>query len=227
MFRIIFLDTNSLMCNHDEYEQLDELEKHECDEMSYKLPETFIENHKEDGITVSMAETKEIQDYNFQIKRDEQLKWVRKHVIEADDSDNIKFILIVGHHALFSQGPHKIPKLFNKNVQNILRLSNKIVVYFCGHNHALEHYIWKRQIHSNNDGMVLTEMHQVLSGSGGREVHEMIEQPVESVLDDVKLGYLGKEFGFVSVHLLEQQLKIQYWNKFGKGLYSLYIPYPK
>lgn len=231
LFRIIFLDTNNLLCNHDQYNQLDELEKYECDEMFYKLPQTFIDRHyRDDNITISMEDTLKIQKYNFQITRDEQLKWFKQQVIDANNDDNIKFVLITGHHALFSQGPHKIPKLFNSHIQKILRLSNKILTWFCGHNHALEHYIWNRQKHNSyntNDNHHLNELHQILSGSGGREIHKMNSQPVESILDDVKLGYLGKEFGFVSVHLLSQQLKIQFWNEFGEALYSNYIPYPQ
>ena len=46
-------------------DQLDELEKYECDEMFYKLPQTFIAKHKEDdGINISLEQALKIQNYN-------------------------------------------------------------------------------------------------------------------------------------------------------------------
>eukprot|EP00484_Ammonia_sp_Unknown_P030264 CAMPEP_0197032280 /NCGR_PEP_ID=MMETSP1384-20130603/10995_1 /TAXON_ID=29189 /ORGANISM="Ammonia sp." /LENGTH=436 /DNA_ID=CAMNT_0042461917 /DNA_START=24 /DNA_END=1334 /DNA_ORIENTATION=+ len=225
VFRIIFLDTNNLLCNHEEYDKLDELESYECDEMYYKHPEKIIEKF---GNEISMERALEIQAYNFRIGRKEQLHWLQEQVVDAERNEQIQFVLMVGHHALFSQGPHKIPKLFNQRLQPILRSSNKIVAYFCGHNHALEHYIWDRQKHANDgDGRSYDVMHQFLSGSGGREVHAMKDPPVESQLDDVKLGYLGKLYGFISVHVDEMRINVKYWDKLANEVYSYSVEYRK
>ena len=213
------------MCNHDQYDELDELELYECDEMFYKNPEKFLDAHSEDP-TLTMERVKEIQKNNFDKTRDEQLIWFRNEVIDADKDQHIKFVFIVAHHALFSQGPHKVPLIFNQHIQPILRESNKIIAWFCGHNHALEHYIWNRQKNSN-DNIQHTQLHQFLSGSGGRDLHDMRDAPVESQVDDVKLGYLGKEYGFISVHLQTRGINVAYWNEFSKLVYSYAVEYPK
>ena len=136
------------MCYHDEYTDLDPLEMYECDEAWYNHPENYP--------------SKDILDENF-VPRDEQLKWFKNAVDDADRDDKIKFIAIIAHHALWSQGPHKIPEIFNKHVEPILKSSNKIIAWFCGHNHALEHYIWNRQLHATSDDVQnLDVMHQFL-----------------------------------------------------------------
>eukprot|EP01083_Nonionella_stella_P017384 48642_1 len=221
-FRVIFLDTNNIMCNHKQYGKLGALEAYECDEMYYKRPEMMQEKHGTDKAT-----TKSIQKYNFEQTRVEQLDWFSAQVQSAHHNERIKFVLVVGHHALFSQGPHKIPKVFNEHVQPILRSSNKIIAWFCGHNHALEHYIWHREKHAKNKEMEHDVMHQFLSGSGGYEVHLMKSDAVEDKLDDVQLGFLGKTSGFVSVHLGNENMIVRYWNQYGKMLYFFDVDYPK
>merc|ERR1711902_201213 len=102
-----------------------------------------------------------------------------------------------------------------------------IIGWFCGHNHALEHGIWDRaqnaEQQERNKG--LTVMHQFLSGSGGREVHPMSDPPVETVVDDVKMGYLGKEFGFVSVKVngedKGEKVQVHYWKEDNTLLHSV------
>ncbi len=90
----------------------------------------------------------------------------------------------------------------------------------------MEHYIWDRQKHGIH-GKQHNKMHQFLSGSGGREVHEMSDPPVETKLDDVKLGYLGKTFGFTSVDINNKEMKVVYWDQFGRVLYEFIVNYPK
>merc|ERR550525_1367962 len=92
----------------------------------------------------------------------------------------------------------------------------------------------------NNDQGQLTEMHQFLSGSGGREVHDMSDPPVETLVDDVKLGYLGKEFGFISVKVSGEKggesegeggkgktemVEVIYWDEDNTLLHSVEIPF--
>ena len=208
------------MCNHEQYDQLVEVEKWDCDEMFYKKPEDLVNAH---NTTMEVAEG--ILAYNFKTKRSDQIVWMKRQIKSADDDDNIMFILIVGHHALFSQGPHKIPKIFNENIQPILRSSNKIIGWFCGHDHALEHYIWDKQKHAEDNGEY-NNMHQFLSGAGGRDTHPMASPAVESQVDDVKLGYLGKTFGFATVHV-HNAMTVRFWNQWGKKIYQYTLDFPK
>lgn len=223
-FRVVFLDTNSLMCSHDQYDDLETLEKHECDEMWYKFPEKIPQQFGEE---VTLENAKAIHRFNFMQDRAAQISWFRHQIDDADSNVTIKFVFVVGHHALWSQGPHAVPKVFNEFMQPVLRSSNKIIAWFCGHNHALEHYVWNRGQDAEGIKTELTEMHQFLSGSGGREIHDMSDPPVESIVDDVKLGYLGKEFGFVSVKVGGDTVDVQYWSEKKQLLHSVQIPFPE
>ena len=72
-----------------------------------------------------------------------QIKWIKNKINEVNNNNNIDYIFIIGHHCLWSKGPHGCPKIFGFNMKQLFKLSDKISGYFCGHNHALEHYIWK------------------------------------------------------------------------------------
>ena len=212
------------MCCHEQYGQLDILEKHECDEMWYKIPQLIPQRFGED---ITLENAKAIHRFNFMKDRSAQLSWFKHQIDDAESNVTIRFIIVVGHHALWSQGPHAVPPVFNEVMQPVLRSSNKIIGWFCGHNHALEHYVWNRAQNAEGGNVKLSPMHQFLSGSGGREVHDMSDPPVESVVDDVKLGYLGKEFGFVSVKVRGEIIEVQYWSENEEMLHSVEIAFPE
>ena len=222
-YRMIFIDTNSIMCNHNEIDKLDRLESDECNETWFTMPKLFEKNN--------------INIFDNFVSRNKQLEWLIDIILKSNENDNIEYIMIVGHHPLWSQGPHGIPQTFNSYMLPILQLSNKIVTFLCGHNHGLEHYIWYRNkikfafdhddvnfIESNTNYENLENMHVIMSGAGGATLHDMSSEIVESQLDFVKLGYIGiKTYGFVSVHVTMSWIKVIYWDTDNNILYQSVI----
>merc|ERR1719242_1560187 len=63
-FRVLFLDTNNLMCNHDQHDGFIQVERWDCDEMFYKNPKNLTKAH---GVSMQVAES--IIEYNFKSTR--------------------------------------------------------------------------------------------------------------------------------------------------------------
>ncbi|ETO22526.1 hypothetical protein RFI_14671 [Reticulomyxa filosa] len=210
--RILFLDTNSLLCSHNEWDKLTPLERYECREMWYGLPDKHVENpsHLKDNYP----------------PRDTQL--------ESDKDDTIAWVLVVGHHPLFSRGPHGTPNMLNKYLRPLFQMSAKVVAYFAGHNHGLEHYIWDRYNNWDHAEKKINDVpshpkkslfHTFLSGASGvASLHDMKGEPPEQKDSSLQLGYLGKQvYGFMSVSASPQSILVQTWDEFANEVHSVVI----
>lgn len=129
----------------------------------------------------------------------QQVKWLDS-VLNAHQTATWK--IVVGHHPIYSAGKRKgltddvakrLEPIFNKH---------KVDVYFCGHEHHLEHDIM------NN------HLHQFISGAGSE---------VRPVTSNIKTKFVASDHGFASVSVNERQLIVQFINSLGKVLYTTTI----
>ena len=213
--RFIFIDTNSIMCNHDDYRKLDNHEKNQCNEM------WFGPRYKSKG-----------NQNNF-VQRDVIIDFIKNKIEEVENNSdiNINGIILVGHHCLYSQGPHGCPNSFrNVMLQSVFSLSNKIVGYFCGHNHAFEHYTFEADNMASNGGGSIdskekNKIAQFVVGSG----HSLHENEYKSknkkcvpqnIFDNVKCDVVKVEVGFASVDISSNDVVVTFWNENKEQIYQ-------
>ena len=210
LLRIIYIDTNSIICKTDDFDSkiLSDFELYECSEAWYKIDDEYKQTK---GIY------REIYDNENFVDSDTQLKWLHDIIMDSHNDNQISMILITGHHPLWSEGPHKIPQIFNEKMKPILNLSPKLNGWLAGHNHILEHSIWKR------DNM--HDFHTFLSGSGSC-IHDVESSDaeithVESQLNDVKIKLSKSKYGFVSITVMNENcLHVLYWDEYGNNIYT-------
>ena len=222
-YRVIFIDTSSIMCYHEDRHRLDALESWNCDETWF---------HRNDGRKSKYNE----KDEDKFIERSIQIEWIKERIIEADMDTKIRWIFIAGHHCLWSNGPHGCPKMMGKHLRPLFMISPKIKGYFCGHNHGLEHFKWSKDYVYDSIGDKRDrkfEVHTFLSG-GGACLHEedrfykrcKFDELVDSedeTNEVIEPKYVGITRGFMSVHVdgcNDDNIDVKYWDQDAKLLYA-------
>ncbi|BBN05401.1 tartrate-resistant acid phosphatase type 5 [Marchantia polymorpha subsp. ruderalis] len=148
----------------------------------------------------------------------EHYKWARptpREEVMASTLENLSSALekspatwkiVVGHHTMYSYGPHRnTPEIIEK-VLPILE-ANKVDLYINGHDHCLEHI--KR---------IDSDVHFVTSGGGSKAWKNEFLPGVQQ-LPDVKLYYDGQ--GFISLSASPTSVIINFFDINGKILHNL------
>jgi len=189
-FIFIFLDTNSLLCHIPNRGDLTPLERNECKECWFEGREEFF------------------------VKQSVQLDWLKEKLEGFSNDENVAGIFITGHHPLFSTGPHGDPPVLRKALLPIFDKHDKILTYFCGHNHGLEHYEIKRK-----SGKIV---HQIMSGSGAH-THKTFTK--RDAIEDRGLTITQKlskgSNGFVSTKLTTSLLEISFHEDKGEIVHEV------
>ncbi|KAL2634912.1 hypothetical protein R1flu_006391 [Riccia fluitans] len=116
--------------------------------------------------------------------------------------------IVVGHHTMYSYGPHRnTPELIEK-VLPILE-DHKVDLYINGHDHCLEHV-------KRDD----SDIHFVTSGGGSKAWKNSFHPEVQS-RPDVKLYYDGQ--GFISLSACPSTVHINFIDVTGKVLHKLHL----
>jgi tartrate-resistant acid phosphatase type 5 len=145
----------------------------------------------------------------------EHYKWTRKtprnlvlanqlkNLTEALEASTATWKLVVGHHTMFSYGPHgNTPELVEK-ILPILK-ANKVDMYINGHDHTLQHI--KRAD---------SDIHFVTSGGGSKAW----KGEFDAFRPDAQLFYDGQ--GFTSISVTPTALLVNYYDITGTIIHQI------
>lgn len=128
---------------------------------------------------------------------DDQLKWLRKS-LSGSDAD---WKIVIGHHPVFSGGPHEHYPVFEKRIQPLLERYG-VEAYINGHDHNLQH-------------LKVGDVHYLTSG-GGAHADEPERTPNA-------LFQAGKT-GFLAVSLVDDEMRFEFIGGDGQSLYRSELP---
>lgn len=138
------------------------------------------------------------------IPREDVIANQLKNLTEALEASTATWKLVVGHHTMFSYGPHgNTPELIEK-ILPILK-ANNIDMYINGHDHSLQHI--KRED---------SDIHFVTSGGGSKAWKGDV--PPSNIADS-KLYYDGQ--GFISLSVSPTVLQVNYYDIVGTIIHQV------
>jgi len=131
----------------------------------------------------------------------DQLKWLEKKLKESIQS---KWLLVVGHHPVFSGGNHGSTPALVTDVSPLLE-KYQVTAYICGHNHGLEHLHW------NN-------VHYLVSGAGGYKPDRKLRR-----IDQTKHAFNGNGHMLHTILPEENKMRVRFYNQWGNIIYETFL----
>jgi hypothetical protein len=140
---------------------------------------------------------------NFTLTEEErvaQLSWLEA---ELKKPRTTPFTVVIGHHPVFSDGPHGDHPILIRDWDPLFRKYG-VHAYFAGHDHDLQHLEF--QDHPTT---------QFLSGGGGADLYNL-------KLDQSQRGpYAQKVYGFSRLSVTSKKLTLQHLDGEGRVLHAL------
>jgi tartrate-resistant acid phosphatase type 5 len=132
-------------------------------------------------------------------ERDEQDAWLRKELAKPRTT---KYLAVIAHHPLYTNGIHNDNRLLIKEWDGLLR-NHKVDFYITGHDHDLQHLQFEGHPTSF-----------VISGGGGAELVEWSRDPKSR-------GPWGeKSLGFTDMELAEDSIVLRHIGPNAETLYA-------
>ncbi len=129
----------------------------------------------------------------------EQLTWL---TAELDKPRTTPFLVVMGHHPIFSNGPHGDHAVLVRDWEPLLR-KHKAHLYLAGHDHDMQHLEFAGHPTSF-----------VLSGGGGADLYNLkIEQAQRGPMAD-------KVYGFTGLEVTPELLTVRHFNEQGRQIHA-------
>ena len=129
----------------------------------------------------------------------EQLIWLEA---ELEKPRSTPFLVVMGHHPIFSNGPHGDHKVLVRDWEPLLR-KHKVHLYLAGHDHDMQHLEF--------DGHPTSF---VLSGGGGADLYPL-------VIDEAQRGpYAARVYGFSDLEVTPEMLTLRHLDENGRLLHA-------
>jgi hypothetical protein len=129
----------------------------------------------------------------------EQLAWF---AAELEKPTTAPFTLVLGHHPIFSNGPHGDHKTLIADWEPLLRKHN-VPVYLAGHDHDLQHLEFEGHPTSF-----------VCSGAGGADLYDL------KIPEDQRGPYAKKVYGFTHLEATADKLTFHHIDAAGNVVHS-------
>ena len=130
----------------------------------------------------------------------EQLAWLR---VELAKPRNTPFLAVMGHHPIYSNGPHGDHPVLVRDWDPLFR-EHGVDLYMAGHDHDLQHLEF--------DGHPTTHF---LSGGGGADLYVL-------KIDDMDRGpYAQQVHGFSHLSVSSRELRLRHLDPDGRLLYGI------
>jgi tartrate-resistant acid phosphatase type 5 len=132
-------------------------------------------------------------------QRTEQLRWL---VAELKRPRTTPFLVVMGHHPIYSDGPHGDHKILMRDWDPLFR-EYGVHLYLAGHDHDLQHLEFEGHPTSH-----------FLSGGGGADLYAL-------KIDPSKRGpYAQKVFGFSHLSVTPKQMTLRHLDSSGRALHA-------
>ncbi len=129
----------------------------------------------------------------------EQLVWLKA---ELEKPRNTPFLVVMGHHPIFSNGPHGDHKVLIRDWEPLLR-EHKVHMYLAGHDHDMQHLEFEGHPTSF-----------VLSGGGGADLYNLkIAQAQRGPMAE-------KVYGFSELIVAQEMLTLRHLDEQGKVIHA-------
>jgi len=129
----------------------------------------------------------------------EQLAWLET---ELEKPRSTPFLVVMGHHPIFSNGPHGDHKVLVRDWEPLLR-KHKAHMYLAGHDHDMQHLEFEGHPTSF-----------VLSGGGGADLYPL-------VIDEAQRGpYAQRVYGFSDLEVTPEMLTLRHLDEKGRLIHS-------
>ena len=132
-------------------------------------------------------------------ERAEQLAWF---AAELKKPRATKFLTVIAHHPVYSDGPHGDHATLMRDWDPLLR-EHKVHLYMAGHDHDLQHLEFEKHPTSF-----------FLSGAGGADLYDLKVQP------EVRGPFGEKVFGFSHLELTAELMVLRHVNADGEVVHA-------
>jgi 3',5'-cyclic AMP phosphodiesterase CpdA len=149
--------------------------------------------HKDNGVDFTLTPAEQA----------EQLKWF---AAELDRYTNAAtkppFLVVMGHHPIFSNGPHGDHKVLIAEWEPLLR-QHKAHLYLAGHDHDLQHLEFANHPTSF-----------VCSGAGGADLYD------RKIAESARGPFADKVYGFTHLEATPEKLTLRHIDAKGNVLHA-------
>jgi tartrate-resistant acid phosphatase type 5 len=129
----------------------------------------------------------------------EQLAWL---TAELEKPRTTPFTIAMGHHPIFSNGPHGDHKVLIRDWEPLLR-KHKVHMYFAGHDHDMQHLEFEGHPTSF-----------VLSGGGGADLYKL-------KIDAAERGPMAQRvYGFSDLEVTPEMLTLRHLDESGRLIHA-------
>ena len=129
----------------------------------------------------------------------EQLAWLKT---ELERPRKTPFIIVMGHHPIFSNGPHGDHKALIRDWEPMLR-EYKVHLYLAGHDHDMQHLEFEGHPTSF-----------VLSGGGGADLYKL-------KIDAAERGPMAQRvYGFSDLEVTPEMLTLRHLDEQGRLIHA-------
>ncbi|MEG9435931.1 metallophosphoesterase [Edaphobacter sp. HDX4] len=129
----------------------------------------------------------------------EQLQWLKA---ELEKPRSAPYLIVIGHHPIYSNGPHGDHKVLIAEWEPLLR-EHKAHLYLAGHDHDMQHLEFEDHPTSF-----------VMSGGGGADLYTL-------KIDEAQRGpYAAKVYGFSHLQIAPDKLTMLHMDETGRLIHG-------
>jgi 3',5'-cyclic AMP phosphodiesterase CpdA len=129
----------------------------------------------------------------------EQLSWLETELVKPRTTP---FLVVMGHHPIYSNGPHGDNKILIQDWEPLLR-KHKAHLYLAGHDHDMQHLEFDEHPTSF-----------VLSGGGGADLYAL-------KIEEAQRGpYAAKVYGFSHLEVTPEKLTLRHMDETGRLIHA-------
>jgi tartrate-resistant acid phosphatase type 5 len=141
-------------------------------------------------------------DGNFTLSRQQQAEQLRWLEAELARPRQTPFTVVMGHHPIFSNGPHGDHKVLIEEWEPLLRRHN-VSLYLAGHDHDLQHLEFEGHPTSF-----------VCSGAGGADLYDL------KIAEEQRGPFAEKVYGFSHLEATPDKLTVRHITADGKLVHT-------
>jgi 3',5'-cyclic AMP phosphodiesterase CpdA len=139
---------------------------------------------------------------NFTLTPEEQAEQLRWLQTELEKPRSAPYLIIMGHHPIYSNGPHGDHKVLIAEWEPLLR-EHKAHLYLAGHDHDMQHLEFENHPTSF-----------VLSGGGGADLYNL-------KIEEAQRGpYAAKVYGFTHLQIAPDKLTLFHLDQTGRVIHG-------
>ncbi|HMF53586.1 MAG TPA: metallophosphoesterase [Edaphobacter sp.] len=139
---------------------------------------------------------------NFTLTPEEQAEQLRWLKTELEKPRNTSYLIVMGHHPIYSNGPHGDHKTLIAEWEPLLR-EHKAHLYLAGHDHDMQHLEFEGHPTSF-----------VMSGGGGADLYNL-------KIEEAQRGpYAAKVYGFSHLQVAPDKLTLLHMDQNGRTIHG-------